>query len=74
MSNAAIWNKDYARGSWNSLRSVRAVAHRAVMAGLAEHFGQDNDVLDVGCGEGGFSANTSRKDVSTRAWTLATLP
>ncbi len=46
------WDAEYARGSWDYLRSVAELARYSVIAGYCRHHNPEVSVCDVGCGEG----------------------
>jgi 2-polyprenyl-3-methyl-5-hydroxy-6-metoxy-1,4-benzoquinol methylase len=48
----ARWEREYASGGWERLKSEDERLHNLIIAAYCARFGQDAAILDVGCGEG----------------------
>lgn len=48
----ARWEREYASGGWDWLKSDDERVHNHVIAAYCARFGPDAAILDVGCGEG----------------------
>jgi 2-polyprenyl-3-methyl-5-hydroxy-6-metoxy-1,4-benzoquinol methylase len=46
------WEREYASGAWDYLRSIDVMAHYSVVMGYVLHFNARARILDIGCGEG----------------------
>jgi 2-polyprenyl-3-methyl-5-hydroxy-6-metoxy-1,4-benzoquinol methylase len=48
----ARWDREYASGGWEWLKSEDERLHNHIIAAYCARFGRDAAILDVGCGEG----------------------
>jgi SAM-dependent methyltransferase len=56
----AQWDREYATGEWEWLKSDDERVHNYIIAAYCTRFGPDAAILDVGCGEGVLHALLAR--------------
>lgn len=52
LADKAQWDREYASGGWEWLKSDDERVHNYIIAAYCTRFGPDAAILDVGCGEG----------------------